>query len=105
MRRLLMTVLLLAPIAAHAAAVQEWQKTDKSLADLVAAGMTVFLVQSVNLTNGMQRVFWLRGVLDGRNTIAQCGEDFVGLRMRAGGVVFSMTDVGCGTLSEPHQVK
>ncbi len=105
MRRLLMAVLLLAPIAAHADAMQEWQKTDKSLADLVAAGMTVFSVQSINLNNGMQRVFWLRGVLDGRSTLAQCGEDFVGMQMRSGAVAFSMTDVGCGTLATPHKAK
>ena len=105
MRRLLMAVLLLAPIAAHADAVQEWRKTDKSLADLVAAGMTVFSVEANQLNNGRQRIFWLRGVLDGRSTLAQCGEDFVGVRTASGAVVFSMTDVGCGTLTTPHMVK
>ena len=105
MRRLLMASLLLAPVAAHAAAMQEWQNTNKSLADLVAAGMTVFSVQSIHLNNGMQRVFWLRGVLDGRSTLAQCGEDFVGVRTPSGTVAFSMTDVGCGTLTKPHTVK
>lgn len=105
MRRLLMAALLLAPIAAHADAVQEWRKTNQSLADLVAAGMTVFSVEANEINNGRQRIFWLRGVLNGRSTLAQCGEDFVGMRMRSGEVSFSMTDVGCGTLTSPHRVK
>jgi hypothetical protein len=105
MRRLLLATLLLVPIAAHADSMQEWQKTGQSLADLVAAGMTVFSVQSIQLNNGTQRIFWLRGVLDGRSTLAQCGEDFIGMRTPSGAVAFSMTDVGCGTLVNPHRVK
>ncbi|HEX4259765.1 MAG TPA: hypothetical protein VHY76_01570 [Acetobacteraceae bacterium] len=97
--------LVASPATAHADALREWQMNGKSLADLVGAGMTVFSITTTKVNNGMQRIFWLRGTLDGRSTLAQCGEDFVGIPGPAGEVTFSMTDVGCGTLAEPERVK
>ena len=97
--------LLAAAAPAHADSLQEWKMNGKSLSDMVGAGMTVFSVTTTKVKNGRQRIFWLRGTLDGRATLAQCGEDFVGIPGHTGEVTYSMTDVGCGTVDEPQRVK